>query len=1785
MNGEAPELAANSSEADKKNFLIRLLKKKRARDRNDQERDSTEFPEIVADPAGRYDPFPLTEIQHAYWIGRIGAFELGNVGTHIYLEFDLPILDVDRINSAWQRLIDRHDMLRAIIQPDGRQRVLREVKPYRVATLDLRGASNGEAQAHLEENRRLMSHRIYRAEEWPLFDVRAFHLENKRTRYCLSFDLLIVDLLSFQILITEWLQLYQDPQVRLEPLAVTFRDFVLTENAFRKSDQYSRAKEYWWERAPHLPPAPSLPMAKDPRTLSQYRFERRTASLDKQRWQKLKERARLHGLTPTSVLMTAFAEVLTTWGKSPRFTLNLIVFNRPAYHKQINRIVGDFTSIDLLEVDHRVAETFVTRARRLQKQLWTDLEHRHISGIQVLREIARIHGWDRAAMPVVFTCDLVQGTVGEDTFESRFPVDVVYGISQTPQVWLDHQVYERGGSLMVNWDVVEELFPPGLIDEMFAANVRLLERFVEDEKAWQQTTFELTPPAQIKQRAAINATDTPVPKEMLHTLFIAQASQQPEQTAVITNQRTLSYGELLRLSNQLGRKLRSLGATPNKLIAVVMEKGWEQVVAVLGILQAGAPYLPIDPDLPQERQWYLLENGEVTLAVTQSWLDENLEWPNHITRCRIDENLSPESNEPLLDTIQKPNDLAYVIYTSGSTGFPKGVMIDHRGAVNTICDINQRFDVGPSDRILALSALSFDLSVYDIFGVLAAGATIVIPEAYARRDPAHWTHLMTEHQVTVWNSVPALMEMLVEYVAGLGIAFPPLRLIMLSGDWIPVSLPKRINSLVDNVQVISLGGATEASIWSILYPIESVDQFHDSIPYGRPMVNQRFHVLNERLEPSPVWVPGQLYIGGTGLAEGYWRDGEKTESSFFNHPTTGERIYRTGDLGCYLPDGNIKFLGREDTQVKIRGHRIELGEIEAALEQYPGVRNAVAVAVGEERDKKKIAAFVTADNTRPEALFAEVTAPAEDADLRWEVILQAGAKQARDFPFALDVLELVTPLEEVSTLCICQALQELGAFATTDEQHFVESLLSHCQILPRYRKLLAQWLNILREIGVLEERANQKFARVCAWPEQSPDVLWEEIEKQIVLGNEARELFDYARQSGESLTALLTGNVDPLELFFPGGSWQLAESLYELNPAATYVNTIAREIVRAAAAKQATGNQLRILEIGAGTGGTTKFLLPVLPPDQTEYIYSDVSTFFTNQAREKFRDYPFVEYRLLNIDDEPEHQGFEPHSVDLIICANVLHDAENLSFSVQQLRELLAPHGCLLLIEGTRNSRLQMITVGLLEGLSGFKDEREQKNLPFLAKEEWRHILLRNGFRDFAAFPEAVSSAEVLGVHVMLARAPASIKRFKKDELVHHLKERLPSYAIPSDILFLKELRLSSNGKVNRKSLPTLEQTASKRVRGYVAPRGPVEQLLADVWSKVLGVEKVGVHDNFFDLGGDSLIGIQLVTTAHSLGLVLDPRQLFQRQTIAELAPLVEEHQQAGALVENPQPEIEKNHLSCVVRLDSGEANGMPFFCVHPSTGNIDCYLDLSRQLEPTQAIYGIQTPERLASASEPLPEIPEIAANYLKEIRSVQPQGPYFLGGWSMGGVIAFEVAQQLRSLGQDVASLVLLDIGVGDFKSTNTEADDSAFINDLFQQMSVGLPPQKTPSSLRARATKVVERAQVARMLPPGIEKVNLRKYLDISRRHIRALQHYTPSYYAGRITLLKAQERPDDHDRDTTLGWSALAAGGVEVEVVPGNHFSMLREPHIQHVAQHLRSAILAAQERRTQEATQS
>ncbi|MFC3998913.1 amino acid adenylation domain-containing protein [Nocardiopsis sediminis] len=918
-------------------------------------RPASPYPRAVADPAGRFEPFPLTDQQQAYLLGRTGVFELGNVSTHAYYEYEGE-LDVERFTLAWRRVIERHDVLRAVVLPDeGRQQVLSDPGEFTPEILDLRGADPAPA---LREVRDRLSHEVRPAGVWPLFAVVVSRLGDRRCRVHVSFDALILDYLSWQLLIADLTRFYADPGLVLPPLEIGYRDYVLAEAAMEGTGRYRRAEEYWRGRLPGLPPAPRLPLAADPATVRHPRWSSRIATLPAPEWAQVKARAAAAGLTPTSVCLAAFAEVLAVWSESAHFTLNVPRMNRFPLHPQANQLLGEFASFSLLEVDLRdPAATFTDRARRLQRTFWDDLAHQEYSGVRVLRELVRASGGTSGAlMPVVLT-----STIGFTAGERPLLGDVlprVFAISQTPQVYLDVQIEEAPAGLVYNFDAVAGLLPPALADRLFTAFGTVLGRLAGAE-GWSATGFDLVPPGD-HARGGVHGPAREIPGELVQDGFLRHAAANPDATAVVTPTEELTYDELHRRAAGLARGLRAGGARADTPVAVVLDKGWEQVVAAYGVLLAGAPYLPVDADAPEARIRALVEQAgaeQVIDAAAFARLTAQAE-----TADAPDGDAAPGHRG-------SPGDLAYVLFTSGSTGRPKGVMVEHRGMVNALHATREEFGIGPADTCLAVTALHHDMSAFDLFGVLGAGGTVVVPDASRRRDAAHWAELIDAHGVTLWNSVPAMMEMLMES----GAAPRSLRTAFLGGDWVPPRLVATLRERAPGAEAVSVGGPTETTLWNIWHRVRPEDLERASIPYGRPIANTAYHVLDERGGDRPDGVVGELYCSGPGVARGYWGDPERTAASFVVRG--GTRLYRTGDLGRVLPDGSIEFAGRADAQVKVRGMRIEPGEVEAVLGAQPGVEAAVVVGVPHEGrpGHRALAAYVTG-TADPEAVRAAARA-------------------------------------------------------------------------------------------------------------------------------------------------------------------------------------------------------------------------------------------------------------------------------------------------------------------------------------------------------------------------------------------------------------------------------------------------------------------------------------------------------------------------------------------------------------------------------------------------------------------------------------------------------------------------------------------------------------------------------------------------------------------------------------------------------------------------------------------
>ncbi|EJJ4076704.1 AMP-binding protein, partial [Salmonella enterica] len=533
----------------------------------------------------RFEPFSLTEVQQAYLYGRQPSLTLGGIGCHFYKEFNIVDVDISRLEHALDKLICRHDMLRAVFDiSSGKQRVIPEVPKYRVTIYE--GISAFEQLRHA-------SHQVFDPEIWPLFSVSVAH-QNGRYRIAIGIDNLILDALSVMIFYRELDIYYQDPSVTLPPIKATFRDYLHCAIPDKKS--LVEAQNFWMKKAETLPSSPQLPLAIAPEKIKSVRFKRRSSRIDKEQWKILLKECRENSVTPNALLLTAFCHVLSRWSSESDLTINLTLFERTELHPDISSVLGDFTSLLLIPFFSEQKQTWISAVRNIQREMWAALDHRQVSAVTVLRERARRQQQIHSVMPVVFTSAL---GLPIETSQPFLLSDPCWGISQTPQVWLDFQVVEVDGNIEVSWDAVEELFHDGMLDILFSSYFNQLESLTA--KGWQSELPELLPESAVKQRREVCLL-APDLCSLLHDGFFTRALQNPEHPALLRDDITLSYSSLSEWSRQIAALLVRRGMLPGERVAVSLPKGPGQIAAVLGVLFAGGVYVPVGIDQPTARR-------------------------------------------------------------------------------------------------------------------------------------------------------------------------------------------------------------------------------------------------------------------------------------------------------------------------------------------------------------------------------------------------------------------------------------------------------------------------------------------------------------------------------------------------------------------------------------------------------------------------------------------------------------------------------------------------------------------------------------------------------------------------------------------------------------------------------------------------------------------------------------------------------------------------------------------------------------------------------------------------------------------------------------------------------------------------------------------------------------------------------------------------------------------------------------------------------------------------------
>ncbi|MFG3003154.1 amino acid adenylation domain-containing protein [Streptomyces calvus] len=1264
-----------------------------------------------------------------------------------------------------------------------------------------------------------------------------------------------------------------------------------------------------------------------------------------------------------------------------------------------------------------------------------------------------------------------------------------------------------------------------------------------------------------------NDTARDVPDATLPELFEAQAERTPDAVAVEFEGTSLTYAQLNARANRVARLLRERGVAPEHLVAVCLPRSVDMVAALLAVLKAGGAYVPLDPDYPLDRITYMLQDSQATVLLAAeasagparaagraAGLEALVLDEPDVARTLAShgaENLLPDADGPR----PLPEHRAYVIYTSGSTGRPKGVMVTHGNVVNLLQAMEPRLRLGESDRLLAVTTIGFDISNLELYAPLLKGARLVLAGPETAKDPGALARLIEHSGASVMQATPTTWQML---AADGSPAVGRLRKLV-GGEALPGTLARRLHAL--GGELTNVYGPTETTIWSTAASLDA--DTGASPPIGAPIDNTRVYVLDDALRPVPAGVAAELYIAGAGLARGYLERPGLTAERFVADPfgAPGTRMYRTGDLARWRTTGELEFVGRVDQQVKVRGHRIELGEVEEALSSHEAVERA-AVVLREDRpgDTRLVGYVVPTDR----ALERDDTQEEEQV-AAWEATYESFYRESASTAFGEDFgiwkssyTGEPIPLEE---------MEEWRSAAVDDI------------LALRPRRVL--------EIGVGTGLILSRVAPHCEsyWGTDVSSAVIGKLRAQVDRIPGLTDRVELRTQAAHVFDGLPEGSFDTIVL----------NSVIQYFPSVGYLSDVLGKAVRLLAPGGAiyVGDvrNLRLLRCfhgsvelsGAGDGTDDADLgaaidrsvaqekeLLVDPGFFTALPASGIDAYCSDlQVKRGAYENELTRYRYDAVVRKPSAEPFSLSHAPRLRWGTDVTDLPSLTRHLSHRRP-----ACLRVV-GVPNTRvvaeieaLHAVAEGL--GREVAAKRRHDSGLragtpdPEAFRALGRQLDLRTfvtwsgdgeeGHLDVVFVDGTKIAADTLtDVHAPTGEADGRPHRWANDPgrwrlgralgaaLRTHLQQTLPEYMLPSALVTLERLPLTPNGKVDRKALPTPEY-ASSTGRG---PRGPREEILHGLFSDVLGVPQVGVDDDFFALGGHSMLAAKLLTRIRSvLGVELAVRSLFEAPTVAGLAAAIERNE-------------DRDSFAVLLPLRE-RGSRAPLFCVHPAVGLGWCYAGLLAHLDPDVPVYALQAQGARHGTGIVSTSVEDMAADYVRRVREVQPDGPYRLLGWSFGGHVAHAMATQLRQAGADVELLALLDAfppaRAAQPLPEESEAEIVArslraigFEFGMDELTEGAFPIERYREFLRHENKSLAH-----------LEENEILAVKDVYVNNVRAMRKYSPGYFRGDILFFTARASEEARRRRGASPWKPYAEGEFENYDVDVEHEEMMTEP---------------------------
>jgi amino acid adenylation domain-containing protein len=1432
-------------------------------------------------------------------------------------------LDVEAMRRAFNEIVNRHEVLRTTYVTQGDTPV-QIIHPEMLIDLPVVDMTHIPAEQQDAEVRRFAiedSRHIFDLQTGPLVRASLLRLSEHEHILLQNFHHIANDGWSIWQFANEFAPLYEafreGKPSPLEELPVQYADFAVWQREWLQGDAMKAQLSYWTKQLAGVPDTLELPTDfRRPAVLS-LRGSTEKAVFPREFVDRLNALSQQQGATLFMTLLAAYQLLLYRYTREEDIVVGSPIANRN--RAEIEDLIGFFVNTLVMRTNLSGNPTFVELLERVKTTAlgaYTNQDvpfEKLVEALQPDRELGRI--------PLFQVWFVLQNaprmSLQLRDLELR-GMDVHNG---TAKFDLGLFTVEKPDGLYCSVEYSTDLFDAATIRRFLAHYHVLLEAIAANPMRRLSELPLLTEEERHQALVEWNDTAHEYPRERsLHEFIEEQVERTPNAPALIFESQQLTYRELNARANQLAHRLRELGVGPEKMVAVCAHRSVEMVVALLATVKAGGAYVPIDPDYPKARLSVMLEDADPPVLLTQEHLLDAL--PEHaIPTVCLDRDwaIVAKSSASNLPVITTGKDQAYMIYTSGSTGKPKGVPNVHEGIVNRLLWMQSAYGLNGTDRVMQKTPYSFDVSVWEFFWPLMTGACLVVARPEGHKDPNYLIDLIRQQGITTMHFVPSMLRIFLE-AEGVE-SCTSLRRVVCSGEALPFELQQRFFERLGGAELHNLYGPTEAAVdvsfWQCLpNPASTV------VPIGKPVWNTQLYVLDSYLQPVPVGVPGELHIGGVQLARGYLKRPELTAEKFIRDPYSkepGARLYKTGDLTRFLPDGNIEYLGRIDHQVKLRGFRIELGEIEAALDGHPGVMQSVVMAREDEPGDKRLVAYVV-----PEPNYRGEESAGADS---------LGSEQVSQWSEAFDeAYRRGGGIEEATFNIKGWDSSYTGQPIPSEEMRvWVETTVDRIKSLRPKRVWeigCGTGLLLFRVAPITERYYGTDISQTAlAFLEQQlqrPELSL----PQVALERRAAHEFD-APSMREQFDAVVLNSVIQ---YFP----DLAYLMDVLDGAVASVRSggaIFIGDVRSLPLLEAFHASVEAFKADDAMNRTELTRRVQKSIRQEGELVVDPE--FFNAIRQRWPQITHIEIELKRGSAHNELTRFR-YDVTLHVgeqapprmdCAWLDWCKQGLTrASLVEILDKTQPE--MLGLSGIPNARLReesIATEWLAEEGSATVGELRQRmessgahsvepeelwsiesKLPYKveirasksATDGLMDVVLRrrNAEGEVADYVAARFPGETDAVRPWQTYSNDPLRHRIASKLVPQLRTyvggRLPEYMVPSAFVVLDSIPLTASGKVNRRALPPPDQSRADAQGDYRAPQTPAEELIAAVFADVLRIERVGLDDNFFELGGHSLSATQVVSRIRqNLRIDLPVRTVFEAPTVAALAQAAEQRQ------------------------------------------------------------------------------------------------------------------------------------------------------------------------------------------------------------------------------------------------------------------------------------------------------